>query len=81
MKHDPDSGSFKIEGTFHAYEFVLVVLRCNDFLACSVSLCVLFQLVSLQVDSTNNFPLECVIRRVFRSSQGSECMLLCPVDT
>ncbi|KAK9293044.1 hypothetical protein L1049_021028 [Liquidambar formosana] len=33
------------------------------------------------VDSTNNFPLECVIRRVFRSSRGDECMLLCPVDT
>lgn len=33
------------------------------------------------VDSTNNFPLECVIRRVFRSSGGDECMLLCPVDT
>ncbi|OVA15345.1 Protein of unknown function DUF3727 [Macleaya cordata] len=33
------------------------------------------------VDSTNNLPLECVIRRVFRSSQGDECMLLCPVDT
>ncbi|XP_047964235.1 uncharacterized protein LOC125208625 [Salvia hispanica] len=33
------------------------------------------------VDSTNNFPLECVIRRVFRNSRGDECMLLCPVDT
>ncbi|XP_077231837.1 BTB/POZ domain protein TNFAIP protein [Tasmannia lanceolata] len=33
------------------------------------------------VDSTNNLPLECVIRRVFRSSRGDECMLLCPVDT
>ncbi|XP_057971941.1 uncharacterized protein LOC131160348 isoform X2 [Malania oleifera] len=33
------------------------------------------------IDSTNNFPLECIIRRVFRSSQGDECMLLCPVDT
>ncbi|XP_008783346.1 uncharacterized protein LOC103702623 isoform X1 [Phoenix dactylifera] len=33
------------------------------------------------VDSTNNLPLECVIRRVFQSSQGDECMLLCPVDT
>ncbi|XP_072966120.1 uncharacterized protein [Typha angustifolia] len=33
------------------------------------------------VDGTNNFPLECVIRRVFQSSQGDECMLLCPVDT
>lgn len=33
------------------------------------------------VDSTNNFPLECIIRRVFRSSRGDECMLLCPVDT
>ncbi|KAL6223243.1 hypothetical protein ACLB2K_006631 [Fragaria x ananassa] len=33
------------------------------------------------VDPTNNFPLECVIRRVFRSSRGGECMLLCPVDT
>ncbi|XP_022750890.1 uncharacterized protein LOC111299737 isoform X4 [Durio zibethinus] len=26
------------------------------------------------------FPLECVIRRVFKSSRGDECMLLCPVD-
>ncbi|XP_043690066.1 uncharacterized protein LOC122640864 [Telopea speciosissima] len=33
------------------------------------------------VDSTNNLPLECIIRRVFRSSRGDECMLLCPVDT
>ncbi|KAF5195770.1 BTB/POZ domain protein TNFAIP protein [Thalictrum thalictroides] len=33
------------------------------------------------VDSTNNLPLECIIRRVFRSSQGDDCMLLCPVDT
>lgn len=33
------------------------------------------------VDATNNLPLECTIRRVFRSSQGDECMLLCPVDT
>ncbi|EXC20580.1 hypothetical protein L484_027135 [Morus notabilis] len=35
----------------------------------------------ISVDPTNNFPLECVIRRVFRSSRGDECMLLCPVDT
>ncbi|KAL5755422.1 hypothetical protein ACOSP7_023642 [Xanthoceras sorbifolium] len=33
------------------------------------------------VDSTNNYPLECVIRRLFTSSRGDECMLLCPVDT
>ncbi|KAL8508626.1 hypothetical protein ACS0TY_019031 [Phlomoides rotata] len=33
------------------------------------------------VDSTNNFPLECVIRRIFQNSRGDECMLLCPVDT
>ncbi|KAL4183790.1 hypothetical protein AMTRI_Chr11g156860 [Amborella trichopoda] len=33
------------------------------------------------VDSANGQPLECVIRRVFKSSQGDECMLLCPVDT
>lgn len=33
------------------------------------------------VDDTNNLPLECVIRRVFTSSQGDECLLLCPVDT
>ncbi|KAA8531136.1 hypothetical protein F0562_005845 [Nyssa sinensis] len=33
------------------------------------------------VDSTNNFPLECIIRRIFRSSRRDECMLLCPVDT
>ncbi|KAL6504219.1 hypothetical protein OROGR_026142 [Orobanche gracilis] len=32
------------------------------------------------VDSTNNLPLECVIRRVFRNSRGDECMLLCPAD-
>ncbi|CAL9763532.1 unnamed protein product, partial [Musa acuminata subsp. burmannicoides] len=28
-----------------------------------------------------HLPLECVIRRVFQSSKGDECMLLCPVDT
>ncbi|KAL6958036.1 hypothetical protein U1Q18_040388 [Sarracenia purpurea var. burkii] len=33
------------------------------------------------VDSTSNFPLECIIRRVFKSPCGDECMLLCPVDT
>lgn len=33
------------------------------------------------VDSTNNLPLECIIRRVFRNAKGGECMLLCPVDT
>lgn len=33
------------------------------------------------VDAKNNLPLECVIRRVFLSSRGDECMLLCPVDT
>ncbi|XP_043719735.1 uncharacterized protein LOC122667517 isoform X2 [Telopea speciosissima] len=33
------------------------------------------------VDSTSNLPLECIIRRVFRTSRGDECMLLCPVDT
>lgn len=33
------------------------------------------------VDATNNLPLECIIRRVFQSSRGDECMLLCPVDT
>ncbi|KAL6651681.1 hypothetical protein ACP70R_010606 [Stipagrostis hirtigluma subsp. patula] len=32
------------------------------------------------IDDTNNRPLECIIRRVFRSSQGHECLLLCPVD-
>ncbi|XVF58850.1 hypothetical protein PTKIN_Ptkin07bG0099000 [Pterospermum kingtungense] len=32
------------------------------------------------VDSVNNNPLECVIRRVFKSSRGDECVLLCPVD-
>ncbi|VFQ63558.1 unnamed protein product [Cuscuta campestris] len=32
------------------------------------------------VDPSNNLPLECVIRRVFRSTHGVECMLLCPVD-
>ncbi|THU50319.1 hypothetical protein C4D60_Mb06t18960 [Musa balbisiana] len=33
------------------------------------------------VDASNNLPLECVIRRVFQSSKGDECMLLYPVDT
>ncbi|CAI9108922.1 OLC1v1008629C1 [Oldenlandia corymbosa var. corymbosa] len=32
------------------------------------------------IDPTNNFPLECVIRRIFRSDRGDECMLLLPVD-
>ncbi|KAL5215092.1 hypothetical protein ABZP36_004244 [Zizania latifolia] len=32
------------------------------------------------IDDTNKHPLECIIRRVFRSSQDHECMLLCPVD-
>ncbi|CAN0865428.1 hypothetical protein LINGRAHAP2_LOCUS9224 [Linum grandiflorum] len=32
------------------------------------------------VDATNNSPLDCVVRRVFKSSRGDECMLLCPVD-
>lgn len=36
--------------------------------------------IAIIVDSTNNFPLECIIRRVFTSSRGDECMLLCPVD-
>jgi len=34
-----------------------------------------------QIDPTNNSPLDCVIRRVFTSSKGEDCMLLCPVDT
>ncbi|KAG9457078.1 hypothetical protein H6P81_001586 [Aristolochia fimbriata] len=33
------------------------------------------------VDPTNDLPLECVVRRVFSSTQGDGCMLLCPVDT
>ncbi|RZC94448.1 hypothetical protein C5167_026177, partial [Papaver somniferum] len=37
--------------------------------------------IATLVDSSNNLPLECVIRRVFRSSQEDGCMLLCPVDT
>ncbi|XP_057729732.1 uncharacterized protein LOC130945082 [Arachis stenosperma] len=32
------------------------------------------------VDPANNLPLECVVRREFTSSQGHQCMLLCPVD-
>ncbi|GMJ03911.1 hypothetical protein like AT4G33480 [Hibiscus trionum] len=36
--------------------------------------------VATIVDSVNNNPLECVMRRVFKSSRGDECMLLCPVD-
>lgn len=34
----------------------------------------------LQVDPMNSWSLECVIRRVFKSSQGHDCMVLCPVD-
>ncbi|XP_052196740.1 uncharacterized protein LOC127804058 isoform X1 [Diospyros lotus] len=37
--------------------------------------------VATIVDSTNNLPLDCIIRRVFRSSRGDECMVLYPVDT
>ncbi|CAD5178642.1 unnamed protein product [Musa acuminata subsp. malaccensis] len=40
-----------------------------------------FPVTYLLVDASNNLPLECVIRRVFQSSKGDECMLLCPVDT
>ncbi|KAK7410916.1 hypothetical protein VNO78_02144 [Psophocarpus tetragonolobus] len=32
------------------------------------------------VDPANNLSLECVVRRQFTSSQGDDCMLLCPVD-
>uniref|UniRef100_A0A0D9WBL1 Uncharacterized protein n=1 Tax=Leersia perrieri TaxID=77586 RepID=A0A0D9WBL1_9ORYZ len=32
------------------------------------------------IDDTNKRPLECIIRRVFRSTQDHDCMLLCPVD-
>lgn len=32
------------------------------------------------VDSDTEIPLECVIKRVFTSSRGAECMLLCPLD-
>ncbi|XP_057549923.1 uncharacterized protein LOC130828125 [Amaranthus tricolor] len=32
------------------------------------------------VDPTNNLPLECMIRRVFKNSKGDDCLLLCPVD-
>ncbi|RCV14730.1 hypothetical protein SETIT_3G001900v2 [Setaria italica] len=32
------------------------------------------------IDDATNRPLECIIRRVFRSSQDHDCMLLCPVD-
>ncbi|CAA7025547.1 unnamed protein product [Microthlaspi erraticum] len=37
--------------------------------------------IATVVDPTNNSPLDCVIRRVFTSSKGEDCMLLCPVDT
>ncbi|KAL5704451.1 hypothetical protein ACHQM5_022881 [Ranunculus cassubicifolius] len=33
------------------------------------------------VDAANDLPLDCIIRRVFTSSQGDDCLLLCPVDT
>ncbi|AET04790.1 hypothetical protein MtrunA17_Chr8g0384691 [Medicago truncatula] len=33
------------------------------------------------VDPMNNLPLDCVVRRTFKSSDRDECMLLCPVDT
>ncbi|KAK7282260.1 hypothetical protein RIF29_10904 [Crotalaria pallida] len=38
------------------------------------------QRLATLVDPANNRPLECVVRRVFASSQGHECMLLCPAD-
>ncbi|CAL9227850.1 unnamed protein product [Arabidopsis halleri] len=37
--------------------------------------------IATVIDPTNNSPLDCVIRRVFTSSKGEDCMLLCPVDT
>ncbi|XP_014502010.1 uncharacterized protein LOC106762549 isoform X2 [Vigna radiata var. radiata] len=32
------------------------------------------------VDPANNLSLECVVRREFTSSQGDDCLLLCPAD-
>lgn len=32
------------------------------------------------IDDANNRPLECIIRRMFSSTQDHECLLLCPVD-
>ncbi|XP_023634226.1 uncharacterized protein LOC17878372 [Capsella rubella] len=37
--------------------------------------------IATVIDPTNSSPLDCVIRRVFTSSKGEDCMLLCPVDT
>ncbi|XP_058756552.1 uncharacterized protein LOC131629778 isoform X1 [Vicia villosa] len=36
--------------------------------------------IATLVDPANNLPLKCVIRRVFTSSEGEECLLLSPLD-
>ncbi|KAI5384135.1 hypothetical protein KIW84_071231 [Lathyrus oleraceus] len=46
----------------------------------SVSITSTNRLVTI-IDPDNNLPLECLIRRVFKSSEREECMLVCPVDT
>ncbi|KAI5083116.1 hypothetical protein GOP47_0002859 [Adiantum capillus-veneris] len=37
--------------------------------------------VATLVDSQTKLPLDCLIRRVFSSSDGRQCFLLCPLDT
>ncbi|MCO5597944.1 hypothetical protein L7F22_052031 [Adiantum nelumboides] len=37
--------------------------------------------ITTLVDSQTKLPLDCLIRRVFSSSDGRQCFLLCPLDT
>lgn len=37
--------------------------------------------ITTLVDAETDLPLDCLIRRVFSSSDGRQCFLLCPLDT
>ncbi|CAL5368851.1 unnamed protein product [Camellia sinensis] len=79
----PDSRTEEIEGSSQRYQPLPLPNPPAGFIVDDQGkvLMVSNKRIAIIVDPINNFPLECIIRRVFRSSRGDECMLLCPVDT
>ncbi|KAK7396187.1 hypothetical protein VNO78_17011 [Psophocarpus tetragonolobus] len=57
-----------------------VLTASRDRLATLLSSFSFLFLSRLNVDPANNLSLECVVRRQLTSSQGDDCMLLCPDD-
>ncbi|CAL5365726.1 unnamed protein product [Camellia sinensis] len=79
----PDSRTEEIEGSSQRYQPLPLPNPPAGFIVDDQGkvLMVSNKRIAIIVDPISNFPLECIIRRVFRSSRGDECMLLCPVDT